>query len=79
MDSPTMCETKARAFIEAAGRLMWGHDWRAPFEDRFGISNRRLRRMLNGDADVPLGLVQDVEIALHDHGHKLDRVLEMVP
>lgn len=74
-----MSQTQARAFIEAAGRLMWGKDWRANFEDRFGISNRRLRRMLNGDATVPLGLVLEVETELRDHGHKLDRILEMVP
>lgn len=62
--------------IERAGRILFGEHWKGPFEGRFGISNRALRRMLNGDQDVPEGLLQEVEQALHDHGHKLDELLE---
>lgn len=74
-----MSETQARAFIESAGRLLWPSDWRAHFEDRFGISNRRLRRMLAGSEPVPAGLLTDVEFALRDHGQALDRLLETIP
>lgn len=77
--APAMTEDQARRFIEAAGKHIWGTSWRVHFEDRFGICDRRLRRMLSGAACVPLGLVADVEQCLRDHGQKLDRILEMVP
>lgn len=66
------------ATVQAVGRLLFGDHWRAAFEDCFEISNRSLRRMLNGEIDVPPGLVLEMEQAVREHGMKLDALLEIL-
>jgi hypothetical protein len=61
--------------IERAGQILFGSLWRAPFCDTFDIGDRRLRRMLKGQEEIPAGLLHDVETALRDHGTHLDALL----
>lgn len=61
--------------LEACGRLLFGHSWRAAFEDAFDLSNRSLRRMIDGAVPVPPGLAIEMEIALRDHLTKGDELL----
>lgn len=68
--------TNAPHILERAGRLLFGRDWRAAFEDKFQLSNRALRRMLKGEQPVPEGLLQDCEIAVRDHAGSCDELLE---
>lgn len=61
--------------LEQAGKLLFGQYWRMPFEDRFSVSNRTLRRMLKGEQNIPAGLVRDMEMALRDHANAVDEML----
>lgn len=62
--------------LKSVGEMLFGYFWRRDFETRFNISNRSLRRMLANQQDIPAGLARDMEIAIRDHGHKLDALLE---
>lgn len=62
--------------LESCGRLLFGTQWRHGFEDFFSLSNRSLRRMLNGQATIPAGLVLELETAVRDHLDRGDRLLE---
>lgn len=65
--------------LERAGPILFGEFWRAPFCAMFEINERVLRRMLAGTADVPAGLLHDIELALRDHGTALDNLLAEWP
>jgi hypothetical protein len=38
--------------VRRAGRALFGTSWRYAFEVTFGISGRKLRRLVNGDEPV---------------------------
>ena len=66
------------AQIEAAGRILFGNDWRYPFCDKFLINTRTLRRFLAGTDPVPQGLAREIEVAIRDHANRADELLEAI-
>lgn len=66
------------AQIEAAGKLLFGNEWRYAFADRFTLNTRTLRRLLAGVEEPPEGLVRDVEQAVRDHAGRCDELLESI-
>ena len=73
--------TDPSRLLARAAELLFGpgDDWRGLFAQMFEINKRHLRRMLDGTADVPAGLLHDVEMALRDHGTTLDALLAEFP
>lgn len=64
--------------LSDVGQLLFGDFWRLPFERKFGISNRSLRRMLNNEQPIPAGLVADIETAVRDHAFRVDAMLDLL-
>lgn len=63
--------------LACIGKALWGDYWRAPFAHQFDINPRTLRKMIAGTAEVPAGLVQEMETALRDRSQSIDRLLEI--
>jgi hypothetical protein len=61
--------------IRTAGRCLYGHSWRVRFEIDFGVSGRKLQRMLKGDDEMGPEMWGRVVAALAERRSQIDSLL----
>ncbi len=64
--------------IRTAGRCLYGSAWRYRFEVDFGVSGRKLQRMLKGDEDMGAEMWGRVRAALAQRRGEIDSLLGAV-
>ncbi len=66
------------AAIRAAGRLLFGLQWRTPFMEQFDVGDTSLRRMCKDERVIPDGLARNIETALRDKANEIDQMLDEI-
>lgn len=69
----------AEMILRRCGEALYGERWQSPLARDLDISDRHMRRMVSGAADVPDGVYLDLHRLLTERAAEIDDLLAALP